>query len=172
MTDPVVKTAMALCVLLSGICAALLFRRDPPVVTSPPPPAAASLAIHSDANVPAPADHPAVVTPIAQRPATVVKPLDMKQSPPPLAAKYPETDRPANSRPGDLIGPMLPAKEVRTHKIVDGDTLPALAQLYLGSAARAREIFEANRAVLSDPELLPIGTELKIPPTDGRQSPR
>ena len=136
------------------------------------PPAAASLAIHSDASVPAPADHPAPVTPVAQRPATVVKPLDMKQSPPPLAAKYPETDRPANSRPGDLIGPMLPAKEVRTHKIVDGDTLAALAQLYLGSAARAREIFDANRAVLSDPQLLPIGAELKIPPTDGRQSPR
>ncbi len=38
MMDPVVKTALALCVLLSGVCAALLFRRDPPAVASPPPP--------------------------------------------------------------------------------------------------------------------------------------
>ena len=42
----------------------------------------------------------------------------------------------------------------RTHKIVDGDTLPALAERYLGSAD-PHEIFAANRDVLSDPELLP-----------------
>ncbi len=52
----------------------------------------------------------------------------------------------------------------RTHRIVDGDSLPAIAQRYLGSAARANEIFELNRNVLSDPELLPIGLELKLPP--------
>ena len=52
----------------------------------------------------------------------------------------------------------------RTHRVVDGDTLPALAERYLGSAARAEEIYQANRDVLSDPELLPIGAELKLPP--------
>ena len=36
----------------------------------------------------------------------------------------------------------------------------------------ARAIFDANRDVLSDPELLPIGADLKIPPSDGRQLPR
>ncbi len=51
----------------------------------------------------------------------------------------------------------------QTHKITDGDTLPALAQAYLGDAGRAREIFEANRDVLANPEILPIGRELKIP---------
>ena len=66
---------------------------------------------------------------------------------------------------------MLPAKETaRTHRIVDGDTLATLAQRYLGSSARAQEIFDANRNVLSDPKLLPIGAELKIPPTDSRRS--
>ena len=50
------------------------------------------------------------------------------------------------------------------HKIVDGDTLPLLAQRYLGSASRAMEIFQANRDVLSDPNILPLhGVELKIP---------
>jgi nucleoid-associated protein YgaU len=66
---------------------------------------------------------------------------------------------------------MPPAKETnRTHRIVDGDTLEGLADLYLGSMARANEIFDANRDVLSDPKLLPIGVELKIPPTASRQS--
>ena len=51
----------------------------------------------------------------------------------------------------------------KTHTIVDGDTLGDLAARYLGSATRSLEIFEANRDVLSKPELLPIGAELKIP---------
>ena len=40
----------------------------------------------------------------------------------------------------------------------------ALAERYLGPASRAGEIFAANRDVLFDPKLLPIGVELKIPP--------
>jgi nucleoid-associated protein YgaU len=56
-----------------------------------------------------------------------------------------------------------PEKGPQVHKIVDGDTLNALAERYLGSSGRAIEIFEANRNVLNDPELLPIGVELKIP---------
>ena len=65
------------------------------------------------------------------------------------------------------------AKDVpHTHRVIDGDTLPSLAQRYLGSPTRAREIFDANRDVLSDPELLPIGAELKIPLTDTQRSPR
>ncbi len=52
----------------------------------------------------------------------------------------------------------------RTHRIADGDSLAALAEQYLGNPERAPEIFAANRDVLSNPQLLPIGTELKIPP--------
>ena len=52
------------------------------------------------------------------------------------------------------------------HKIVDGDSLALFAQRYLGSASRAMEIYEANRNVLVHPEILPIGTELKIPRAD------
>jgi nucleoid-associated protein YgaU len=51
----------------------------------------------------------------------------------------------------------------RTHKIVDGDTLPGLAQRYLGSADRYQELFQWNRDVLKNPEILPIGAELRIP---------
>jgi nucleoid-associated protein YgaU len=47
---------------------------------------------------------------------------------------------------------------------VDGDTLASLAKRYLGDAARAGEIFEANRDVLPSPDTLPIGAILRIPP--------
>lgn len=52
------------------------------------------------------------------------------------------------------------------HRIADGDTLALLAQRYLGSADRQMEIFEANRHVLYNPDLLPIGVMLKIPPVE------
>ncbi len=58
--------------------------------------------------------------------------------------------------------PSQPAGGV-THRIVDGDTLSSIARRYYGDEQRARELFEANRNVLRDPELLPIGTELMIP---------
>ena len=55
-------------------------------------------------------------------------------------------------------------ESVRVHRIVDGDTLASLARRYLGDAARAGEIFEANRDVLPSPEALPIGAAVRIPP--------
>ena len=47
---------------------------------------------------------------------------------------------------------------------MDGDSLAKLAGRYLDDPRRSEEIFTLNRGVLSDPELLPIGAELKIPP--------
>jgi nucleoid-associated protein YgaU len=100
-----------------------------------------------------------------------VKPLDRRPLPPPLAPKYSENSSSAGSRRGASMEMMLPVKEMaQSHRIVDGDTLEGLAQRYLGSADRAREIFEANRDVLADPKLLPIGAELKIPHTGTSQS--
>jgi len=57
---------------------------------------------------------------------------------------------------------------LRTHRVVDGDTLAKLAARYLGSSDRYGEIFAANRPLLSKPDLLPIGAQLVIPP---RQRP-
>lgn len=51
----------------------------------------------------------------------------------------------------------------RTHFVVDGDSLAKLADRYLDDATLADEIFRLNRDVLSDPEVLPIGVELRIP---------
>jgi nucleoid-associated protein YgaU len=55
------------------------------------------------------------------------------------------------------------ANDSRTHVVVDGDSLERIASRYLSDPRRSREIFELNRAVLSAPDLLPIGAELKIP---------
>lgn len=58
----------------------------------------------------------------------------------------------------------------RTHVIVDGDSLQRLASRYLDDPQRGREIYELNRDVLTNPDLLPIGAELKIPERVARSS--
>jgi nucleoid-associated protein YgaU len=163
--DPAVKIAMALCVLLAGVCSSMLFHRDKPRTKTPVAIVEQPLLIPTRPAVPAKPPRPVVVAP----PAAATLTLKHCESPPMLAAHYPASDRPANSRWGTSMDMMLPAgastdKTPQNHRIVDGDTLAALAERYLGSAARAKEIFEANREVLSDPALLPIGAELKIPP--------
>lgn len=74
---------------------------------------------------------------------------------------------------GDLGGDrMKGAGEQATHQIVDGDTLAALAQRYLGESERAEDLFAFNRDVLRSAELLPIGAELRIPPAGFRAAER
>ena len=50
-----------------------------------------------------------------------------------------------------------------THTVVAGDSLSSLAQRYLGSADRWKEIYEANRDVISDPNSIYVGQQLRIP---------
>ena len=109
--------------------------------------------------------------PAEPSPATRRYPSSEWEDPPPrLARDYPHfRDEAASSRHSTVPGTSARLERrgpggPRTHKIVDGDTLRALAQLYLGDADRAWEIYEANRSVLPSAELLPIGAELTIPP--------
>ncbi|MCC6491717.1 MAG: LysM peptidoglycan-binding domain-containing protein [Pirellulales bacterium] len=51
----------------------------------------------------------------------------------------------------------------RIHVVHEGDRLDRLAKRYLGDESRALELFDLNRDVLTNPHLLPIGTELRIP---------
>lgn len=70
---------------------------------------------------------------------------------------------PAQSPPPKPVSPAPPqAARTITHRIADGDTLASLAARYLGSASRWREIFAANRDRLANPDILPIGAELRI----------
>lgn len=53
--------------------------------------------------------------------------------------------------------------ESTMHVVVSGDTLSAIAKEYLGDASRYPEIFEANRPMLKDPDLIYVGQVLRIP---------
>jgi nucleoid-associated protein YgaU len=99
---------------------------------------------------------------------TIVTPSDRPAPPPELPKTYPNSGQPVSTRWGTSLGEMLPetAFAPPTHKIIDGDSLALLAERYLGSASRAMEIYEANRQVLTHPQILPIGAELKIPRAD------
>lgn len=55
-------------------------------------------------------------------------------------------------------------RAARTHVIQPGDSLSALAARYLGDPGRWREIHEANRKQIPNPNVIEVGTELVIPP--------
>lgn len=58
---------------------------------------------------------------------------------------------------------VVPGASRRTHVTQPGETLSGLAANYLGSSARYREIYEANRNVLRSPDDIPDGVTLVIP---------
>ncbi len=189
--DQRVKIAAAAGVLLVGTVAALLFRRVPPPPAPPVPGTSDRLILqrHAPAQpltadptwqseggcaasqwAPTGSQRPAGSQESSQ-PATIVTPVDAGQ-PPDLARSYPDAGLPGNTRWGISMGQVLPEAvavepAARSHTIVDGDTLAALAERYLGSPEAAGAIFAANRDVLSDPQILPIGAELRIPAPAG-----
>jgi nucleoid-associated protein YgaU len=56
-----------------------------------------------------------------------------------------------------------PPAEERIYEVVAGDTLGAIAQKYYGKASEYMKIFEANRDILDNPDLIKVGQKLKIP---------
>jgi hypothetical protein len=59
--------------------------------------------------------------------------------------------------------PPPPPPEPIIYVVQRGDTLRSIAARFLGDERRWREIFEANRAKISDPDLIRPGLELVIP---------
>jgi nucleoid-associated protein YgaU len=53
------------------------------------------------------------------------------------------------------------------HVVQKGETLSSISRQYCGTAAGWRAIYEANRAAISDPNSLLVGTRLRIPPGAG-----
>jgi nucleoid-associated protein YgaU len=188
MIDPAVKVAMAVCILIAGTCAAMMFRHASKLATAPVAHPAEqdgggkrlliprSVGANGAATVgpgkrTAPSSIPLPSNDGSPHTSTVLVPSDPGESPPPLAERYP---KPAHSASwgvsmSTLMPVPVPADDAaRTHTVVDGDTLASLAERFLGSTNRAKEILAANRDVLTDARLLPIGTELKIPPRSKR----
>jgi nucleoid-associated protein YgaU len=58
----------------------------------------------------------------------------------------------------------------RVHRIRDGDTLRRLAERYLKNGDRWIEILDANRSVLRDPDVLPVGKVITIPERGNRET--
>ena len=52
------------------------------------------------------------------------------------------------------------------YKVESGDTLGKIAKEFLGAAGKYMEIFNANKDKLSNPDLIKVGQELKIPFVD------
>lgn len=186
--DPAVKTALAVCVVVMGFCAAQFFRHGRPPMPAPQVEESAAQLLIPHKSFPQgrkptaaqnlqPRRTDAGTAQSARQPelsgfpseAVVLGP-GRQDVPPPLPKEYPDENgdtrssalRPLRPIPFALLAP--PADGQRKHRVVDGDTLPALAERYLGDGERWGEIFAANRDVLVDPRLLPIGVELKIPP--------
>jgi LysM repeat protein len=59
--------------------------------------------------------------------------------------------------------PPAPAEAETIHVVVAGDTLGAIARKYYGKASLYMKIFEANKDILSNPDLIKVGQKLRIP---------
>lgn len=93
-------------------------------------------------------------------------PLLDGQSPPPLAVGW--TSR--QPEPWAVRGmPMPPAPptvadQARIYIVRDGDDLAGIATRFYGHPSGATAIWQANRGLLRDPGILPIGAALVLPP--------
>jgi len=56
-----------------------------------------------------------------------------------------------------------PVAADRFYEVIAGDTLGAISQKYYGQAGQYMKIFEANRDILDDPNLIKVGQKLRIP---------
>ncbi len=57
-------------------------------------------------------------------------------------------------------------EEVEFYTVQSGDSLSKIAKEYYGNAMKYPEIFEANREVIKDPDLIYPGQKLRIPKKD------
>ncbi|MFY7827682.1 MAG: peptidoglycan-binding protein LysM [Flectobacillus sp.] len=57
-----------------------------------------------------------------------------------------------------------PEEEAQYHEVVKGDSLSKIAQHYYGDMMKYPAIFEANKPMLKDPDLIYPGQLLRIPP--------
>jgi len=201
MSDRQAKFRLVLIVVAAGIGTAMLFRRPasssstehtfeplvlvetvapPPEPVEPPPVVTPHLlgAIESEEPpaVRVQAEPVAAVLPevvshdILPEPAQPAVTSQVSVQSPPEVATAPSMQPLPPTSVGELPPPNGQGV-ARVHVARNGDTLSQLAALYLGSARRYRELFEANRDVLKRPDLLPVGVVLKIPAAPVEQAP-
>ncbi|MEM7229239.1 MAG: LysM peptidoglycan-binding domain-containing protein [Planctomycetota bacterium] len=74
-----------------------------------------------------------------------------------------DPDAPKETAPKPQPKPDSPDVGPVTYFVQSGDTLSRIADVMLGDRARWRDIFEANRDVLNDPDDLQVGMSLQMP---------
>jgi nucleoid-associated protein YgaU len=166
---PPLKAAVIFIVLVVAIVAVLTFKRKPaaPTETSVAP---QRITVKKPTTADGPGTH--LVGKINNVPSVEVVseqrgPVDLAAPPPVLAKTFPQ--EPLSDVSGGTVtewGVETDASSAagpRKHRVKDGDTLATLAERYLGDPTRAGELLEANRTLISNPELLPIGVELVVP---------
>jgi nucleoid-associated protein YgaU len=85
-------------------------------------------------------------------------PLLDAQSPPPTTVGW-------VTQPAAPVASMAPAEPAAsTYVIRDGDDLATISSRFYGHPAAAAALWSANRDVIPNPDLLPIGTAIRLPP--------
>ncbi|MCX8160925.1 MAG: LysM peptidoglycan-binding domain-containing protein [Candidatus Saccharicenans sp.] len=69
----------------------------------------------------------------------------------------------APAPPGATIPGPATAADYEIYEVKPGDTLSHIAQRFYGKASLYPKIFEANRDILTNPDLIKVGQKLKIP---------
>jgi nucleoid-associated protein YgaU len=68
-----------------------------------------------------------------------------------------------SSSPSSRTEGTTPQTGTRTYVVVKGDSLSKIAQREYGDAQQWRRIFEANRDMIQDPDLIHPGQTLRLP---------
>ena len=74
-----------------------------------------------------------------------------------------KVDKPPEPKPAPAPEPVPEAPAETIYVVVPGDTLGGISLKYYGDANKYMKIFEANRDILDNPDLIKVGQELKIP---------
>ncbi|MEB3238281.1 MAG: C39 family peptidase [Candidatus Sericytochromatia bacterium] len=135
----------------------------------PPPGSTMPAPQPREGATPLPIGRPPVQAPVAPAPAPVAAPVApppaIVVAPPPatptVPANPPVPAAPAAPAPVTPAQPVAPAS--RTVTVSRGDTLWAIAARELGDGRRWREIHEANRGLIKDPNLIYPGQKFVIP---------
>jgi len=70
------------------------------------------------------------------------------------------------ARVDDQLEVLKPEPEAKYYTVVKGDTLSKIAKEFYGNAMKYPVIFEANKPMLTNPDLIYPGQVLRIPPQD------
>ena len=177
------KLGLALAILVMGFAAALCFPRTPGEHTD-------SLALqtaqeldsgirlgrvkaYTDADRPKPRVVDVTVAPATESASAVMNEaevLPVVGVPEPVAAtphSEPTPINPGNLPPEVVVEPELPVVHHLTYTVKHNDTLSSIAKDHLGDGSKWREIYDANRNVISDERALRPEMVIVIPIPEG-----